>query len=1108
MSDDTLWNIYYHLYLDEAGLDVVLEQTTKLLATSRTITDWNQGPYGKIIKFCDLDTLADARSVWQAIKDAAENGQTDSFRAAFQTNIRVPQKIQEANFGKNTHNLTGLRSAAPLSLYASKETSAAYRQFWNDGTVTPKNADSKMPNPMFAGLMNEREILHYGTDPVLGFHLATAFAPLAETSPLKPWDVVDGYKMAAAAKTQFNEWVAAFKAITRTSLTLRFSISDALSFCHSLQNAGGSGECANLYRKQYGMRPLALDEQSYGKNGTGPTSFDMIDTSNLADHIGTLNILLATGSLLTNKPWASLFTEKLLKGQDAEHKSFDTLICGHAPTVSLLLGLTPVQYWTNAKCESHVDEVLIGLGQGMNDARQTQLHSRLAWKRDDQFSSQLKGRGKLRIEAKSLAKIVFQIYLNMFEREDISKFKAKFRDVKAIYPHFNRASLAVMLKSIRNRVNTDWSVMCDILMQMVTEDTSLSLASNQRQELATQLHLMGVNTEQWILNQIQRKPEFGAFNAWNSLSPVVAVTIAIPREKFTRLFEGSEERKVASPSLVGSIRAGPAATNQWHNMFGAVHIAFGNIKTTGSRSDDDFAVAVEGDAQGWSGTSPFIVSFYVPTAALQVEPKSSLIGVCIPPTGHNSILYGPILGMSMCIFETRMDNESAVYVSRFMPGQTGYPVVCGGAEALQNKIETGKEDGTTELIVELSGAESKITTITGHLDITSKKGRDLLKEKVPIELQQKDPFTINIVFDKAKLVCPVKFPAPVTSSGSRTRIARTSGYVEIIAPLAEPTVSDNLADFMFPAMLSDSGLPTTLNTPHLNLENLPILDLEQKDKMKWLVTHTSLMFSAREKRLRQEADSTSGMSTDPRVNFKESLFTIFMLSSGLQGGQTGMFAINHPEKGGIHMLIFVTAIRLDGDTASVVLDAAVIPFTSRLIESGSMEDFLLLIRTLECCTLDVNDAELILWKKILPSLVERCRTWSHGPNCEYKRKNATIPLSLDLGQQVLCSCGNGRLPDNFVSLPEWENAAPNAVRVAISGAYAVPFAEEVIDSADFKQFKASAPEVPRCKNCAQSEDDVERPLRKCVRCLKARYCSLECQKKDWKKHRMECTDAE
>jgi hypothetical protein len=270
-----------------------------------------------------------------------------------------------------------------------------------------------------------------------------------------------------------------------------------------------------------------------------------------------------------------------------------------------------------------------------------------------------------------------------------------------------------------------------------------------------------------------------------------------------------------------------------------------------------------------------------------------------------------------------------------------------------------------------------------------------------------------------------------------------------------------------------------------------------------MTTLTSLQFSAREKHLRNTRDEND-ISHDPVVNFKESVFTMFMLASGLQGGQTGLFAISHPKRGGIHMLIFVSAIRIDGDAASVVLDAAVIPFTMELVTSGRMQSFLLILRELECGSIDVDDGELDLWKKALPSMVERCRTWSHNKSCEYKKKGATIPLSLKDSEQVLCSCGNGNLPEDFISLPEWENAAPNAVRLAISPTYAIPFNEEVIDPAEIPSMGNPVTRIERCRSCGKPEGQAGVTLKKCSRCQKVKYCSGECQKKDWKKHRAEC----
>ncbi|CAB9501496.1 expressed unknown protein [Seminavis robusta] len=46
--------------------------------------------------------------------------------------------------------------------------------------------------------------------------------------------------------------------------------------------------------------------------------------------------------------------------------------------------------------------------------------------------------------------------------------------------------------------------------------------------------------------------------------------------------------------------------------------------------------------------------------------------------------------------------------------------------------------------------------------------------------------------------------------------------------------------------------------------------------------------------------------------------------------------------------------------------------------------------------------------------------------------------------------------------------------------------------------------MEHCNNCGKLKDEVER-LQKCANCKSARYCSKECQKTDWKRHKKRCT---
>ncbi|KFA66897.1 hypothetical protein S40285_02310 [Stachybotrys chlorohalonatus IBT 40285] len=1096
ISGDTLWNIYYHLYLNEKDINILRQQTEKLLGLSTSLEDWNASTYGKTIKLCNKSTLDDVKLLWAKIVQGAEAADTAAVRTEYLRCINTSKDILRAALGDNGSVLTALRSAAPLSMQAQQEVSNAFKQYWNDGTVTPKANDVTLPNPMFASLMSDSSLLHYGSDPILGYHLATAFAPLTTSSPLKPNQASQNWKAAAAAKTQFFEWTLAFRKIHQERLVVRFVMADAFALCHTLQHAAVSGDVtANWYRRQWDTKILDLDTRAYGGQDKAPVLFDMIETSNLADHFGALNILVSTVPLLSRAPWATVCTDLLLHDGGSQQEILAKVLNGHAPTLSLLLGVTPIQAWTNAKSESHAHEIFLGLLSGKGGSTEKQIHTSLVWKRDDQFGTTADSPVKLRIEAAALARVMFQTYLQMFKDDSLARVGTVSRDKN--YSHFHRGSFVALLNLIKRRVETDWSAACQSLLDKVAQDGTLITGSNYMQELKVQLHLVGVVREPWLINTTPDHQGSRSFKDWKD--PAVSITLVIPRTSLDRIYQGVKH-KLASPTLLGSLKAGSSASSQWQNLYGDVHIAFGYVKPATTTNGDEIRLEMEEDNLGWMGTSPLVASFMVATEALKMDPEEGLVGIYVAPTIQSMMLYGQNLGLTMSLFETKISDRSAVFVSRYLPGHSAHRVVTGGASIFQSS----GTDKATKLSAEILSSGSQLLTITGHIDVTSPKGKRLLQEKAAIDVRQTTPFTVEVVFGKDDFIQAMNFPTPVTMEGKRLRVARTSAYIEIVAPLATPLGSECLIEYICPVVLGSNSIPVASNMSHLNLDRLPVLDLDKKDQMTWLTTLASLQFSAREGKLKKELHTT-GSPKDLRVDFKDSLFTMFMLTSGLQGDQTGLFAIQHPGRGGIHILIVVSAMRLDSPSASVVLDAAVIPLTSNVIKSGEITDFLLFVQGLQCCNIIVNDAELELWKKVLPSMAERCRTWTHHASCEYK-KHGKVPVSLGFGEQVLCSCGKGRIPSNFVAIPEWDEAIPHATRIAISPIFAVPAVEKMTDLDSLNGAVSVSKE--RCRNCGKSEGSDSGALKKCMRCQKAKYCSAECQKKDWKKHKTDCKKAE
>ncbi|KXH31652.1 MYND finger [Colletotrichum nymphaeae SA-01] len=1123
VSGNTPWNLYYNLHIDSSDLHILSSQVKKLLKASESLKSWKGSSYGKVLPFCDQATLDDVRTVWISYENAAASDNVIANSEALTANLKHSIEMKRIAFG-NAVAFTGLRSAAPAALQNAQEVTEASQQFWESADATPNGAVSN-PNPLFYASLSKHHLLHYGTDPILGFHLAAAFIPLTDQSPLKPDQQDERTRVFSAAKTQFREWAAACGTLLRgKKLVIRSIASEALAFCHTLQHLIVTKETsAGWYRRQFDARVLSLDQDVYGTKSTAPIAFDTVDTSNLADHFGTLNILMSALPLLTPHPWSAVFTETLLKRESTAKEAFDTLLYGHGPTISLLVGASAVEYWTNSTAVSSVDEILIGLSTKSIQAKGdevAQVHSRITWKQSKLFSG-ANASGPLAIESEALASILFNLYLKVFAHENpmkllsISKSSVTQLIRNTAYSHFHRGTLVSLLHYLKLRLSVDnFGKTCRSLLQKVSAERSLMFTGNLRQDLSVQMHTQGVGSEDWLLAEIKPNRDLGGFDSWTSVPEVVAVTLVVPREKIARVFDGSDQAKISSPTIRGSLVSGEDANHKWHNFYDEVQLVFGTVKSSGDRDTSDFSVTVDADPAGWLGGSPLIATFYVSAAALQVERKTSYVRLEVLSSAQSIAVFSKTLGSELRIFQAKLADEDSVFITKYMPGQTRYPAASEAAGLVAEAAFEKSTDTESFFTANASQRQDRIETITGHLDILSAKRKKFLTDKLPITLDQVSPFTVNVVFGEKELVYPLTFPTLIDASKAKTRIARTSAYVEVIAPFAEPSSDPEtntvLTDFVYPTQLA-RGLPNTpanLNTPHLNLDRLPVINVARKDELPFLNTLLSFEFSVRERALRERINASRlDLAPSPRVNFKESIFTMTMLSTGQQGGQTGLFCLNHPDRGGIHMLFFVSALRLDAASASVVLDAAVLPFTLPIIKK--VEPFLLLLRELEMASVTVNDEELILWKKVLPALAERTRTWNHKSSCEYRKAGATIPLSLEPSEAVLCSCGRGQFPSNFIGLPEWDTASKYATRIAISPTFAVPFVEEIVDTNKYKDYRANgmAPPKERCTNCGK-EPTNGAALKKCMRCLTVKYCSADCQKKDWRKHRGECKESE
>ena len=1139
---DKLWNVYYHLYIDEYTFEFLAAQVEKLSAAAVSLDTWRDSKYGKALRFADAATFKDVQAGFakyaKAVKDKNKPAYTTSFRAY----IDKIKYLRKSIFDDQVPMATGYRSVAPAA-EALDDITDQFRNYWKTGTSSAPTGSllpHNIPNPAFATTASDRVLLHHAINPTLGFHLDPAYTGLTEGSPLKikASDKLPGRdQLAKAAQIEFRAMAKAFQAL-HGNFTIRFTSAEALAFCYTLQNCSSSDRTeltASWYRRQQDARALELDAFEYGTGAAvkAPVAFDVVETSTMSDHLGVLNILVAAVPVLVDAASSTIHMETLIRNDVDQDETFATLLCGDTLAMSLLLGITPAEYYTNTRTTSSFDEAASEMTDGGKPENiNQQLRTHMSWKLAHHFSSysgNTSRSNKLTVAADELSALLLAVYKDMFFYEDIERLRRYMqagpksrmggRQLKLRYPLYHRGSLAALMRIAMDRVDTNWTIVCEKIYNTMSTLAACPISLGP-------LHFAEFDTHMQM---------FGALPDTEPQShKIVTVTLVVPHADLKELFKGRVTQQAISPILSVELFSDDADGSMdderpsFSHHFDDLQTMFGTVTTTGTRGSPDYRVAVDEDSKGWHGKSQLIVSFNISEHALTTVRDTDVVALKL----HSNMRCMELCqgdpsdpdSSGLVISEAEYSDGTRVFATQHMPGMAGLakivpPVFAPPAAAAR------ASEVRTDLTANLD-ANGKATTVTGRIRIDSLEGKQLLQDpQASIKLAATpSPFVVNVVFGNDALVLPVHFTVPVAADKAKTRIARKSSWVEVIAPLTLPARSPCLEGLVYPTVLDERGLPVTLTCPHINLDVQPVVDLDIRDKreLTWLMVSTSLTFSLRESKVRNllmsSANSTLGVSADLRLNIKESIFAIIHTASGLREESTGLVVVMHPGRDSMHMLILVSALRMDLHSGSVAVDAAAVPLTKEILAKPGVQAFMSPTQQMQVRTVNVDDAELAAWKTLLPAFSERCRTWQHTPGCEYVAARR-VPVSLADGEPVLCSCGAGKLPARFVGIPMWDRVRPYATRVAITPLFCANAAEDPMDPAVHTREELWAQEQQARAEAAQREPPTDRcgvcnsrhgkggpdvALKACSRCRKAFYCSAECQKADWKRHKQRC----
>lgn len=686
---------------------------------------------------CDGPSLARIRKTWSSYRTASMSKEhLKSYEQRFKSTIQRARDTKEARIGKG-QVLTGFRSTAPVSMLSLAELSQLYYEFWDTGTTdsgSHARDTASYPNPMFAASVEDTFTLHYGTDPLLGFHLATGYAPLLPESPLQVGSCnVSGVRTVIEfARVQFQAWGSAFRNRVPENMTIRFFAGDALSFCHALlhRRSVRGDSPPHMYRDPFHSEPLLLDDEDYGVTGGAPPRFNVIDTSNLLDHLGALNVLVASSPLLSDELAATLYTETLVKREDSLKAMSDELLCGHFSTISILLDLFPIEYWTNATAISGVDEAMFdAICRMMGSAKDHdgQMRCRFAWKRAPTQSVSLTTRTSSRLHFKDidLATILFRVYQKMFQHENMGLLFSSIslqRLKNNSCPHYHRGSLAAFLALVKGQVSANWNKVMDQFLDFVENDSSILMGRNYIQELYLYLHIFDIHSVPILKTNShgEEKPlNLSLTRNWEDSLAVSCIILKVPRAAL-KAFREVPYQELGTPLVHGVLQSSNHFDGRpWQNVFSVVQLAFGEVVTSGSRHGDDLSVIIHEDEYGWLGKSPLVASFYVPSWITRLEPQTANVAFGIQSTPQSSRTFVRHFGVELNIYETHLGNEKNAYVTRHAPNQSGRPCLCRPLQLNVAVLQPADDLFDTMITPAVNIETAQIMALTGRVELKS-----------------------------------------------------------------------------------------------------------------------------------------------------------------------------------------------------------------------------------------------------------------------------------------------------------------------------------------------------------------------------------------------------
>ena len=772
--------------IDQSTHESLRDHCEKLLELSMSMGSWRASPYSACIKFCTEHTLIEMRRHWSlyASMHSLPEPRLKQISDAFQ------KMAKNAN---EKRNLNSLRSRGPLFLVGNGVISMTeqFENYWKTGTTFTtlhRNSLATLINPTFAYcLVGEGCCVHYGTDPLTPFHLAEAIAMGTESL-----EIADLLKV---AQKQFVNWCNAYRILvsSKNRVLLRFIVGDAIAVSRAFRYFTETGKVkTNVTCAHWKASRIELDREEY-LSQHAPSTFNVVETSNLDDHIGLLNVLISTSLVLATN--GVLYSESLLyRTSNDATKDFNERLYADIALIGLLLQLCPVDYMSSFNARSNTVELLIEKGLRKMGKSASQFHQVTTWKAPTSGDVRASSVDVLPdFDPIQLGTVLWDIYHRLFELDDAKTFferlpwgKRNMMEsiMKSSVLHYTRETFVFFLKVVRDRLRIDpkqWFTVMDRFfhIQIDIADKIMPMDTVNSQELYGLLHAHGLYTV-----EVYRDPKpylvkkIGRFARWSIIPPVVQIVLIVPRNKLDVLVWPDPKDPTVPDAMTFPLQCFVRGMRM-ANTFSAVDVAFGRVSRIGTSELTQPTIAFEEDVEGWEGHAPLVASFLMPTQLLMFHEPQYLLSV------HLAVHDTP--GRTMSPTMQKLSSDCSIFSAGFLDEEFVHvlpPNVAVGSKSRaseytqkQSSSLTGNIGQAGNAVVELNEDGAGVSSLTTRIDIESEDVKRIFAGGEIPQILQTSPCIMQLELGKYKQ--DVVFPFPISGGGNRLRLARKSQWIEV-----------------------------------------------------------------------------------------------------------------------------------------------------------------------------------------------------------------------------------------------------------------------------------------------------------------------------------------